>query len=47
LPRLPGSAHWNIATAVAHLSAQRQDPWAGYWNGRQSLAPAMKKLGYR
>jgi bifunctional non-homologous end joining protein LigD len=38
--------HWNIKTAVPHLSRVRKDPWAGCWKAKQSLKPAMKAIGY-
>ena len=47
LPTLKGGNHWTIATAREHLSFQRVDPWASYWTKRQTLATAMKILGFR
>jgi bifunctional non-homologous end joining protein LigD len=47
LPQLKGGAHWTIATAREHLSFQKEDPWAGYWKKRQTLAAPMKTLGFK
>jgi bifunctional non-homologous end joining protein LigD len=47
VPRLKGGAQWTIATAREALSFRKADPWAGYWDAKQSLAPAMSKLGFR
>ncbi|MEO8627063.1 MAG: DNA ligase D [Betaproteobacteria bacterium] len=47
LPNLKSGAQWSIATAHAHLTQQMTDPWAAYWNTKQSLEGAMKKLGFR
>ncbi len=47
LSRLKSGAEWGIATAREHLSFQAQDPWAGYWKCRQTLAKAMKILGFK
>jgi bifunctional non-homologous end joining protein LigD len=44
LGELKGGAHWTIATAREHLSFEREDPWAGYWTSKQSLAQALKLL---
>ena len=47
LPSLKSGAQWNIATAVDWLSQRQRDPWADYWNTRQTLAAAMKTLGFQ
>jgi bifunctional non-homologous end joining protein LigD len=46
LPKLKSGAQWTIATAREYLSFQTADPWADYWSSRQSLAGAMKRLGF-
>ncbi|MCW5659117.1 MAG: DNA ligase D [Burkholderiaceae bacterium] len=46
LASLKSGAQWTIANAREHLSFQKEDPWAGYWRSRQTLAKAMKRLGY-
>ena len=46
LPAIKGGAQWTISTALRFLAEQRADPWRQYWKVRQSLAPAMKALGY-
>ncbi len=46
LGSLKSGAQWTIATAREYLSFQQTDPWAGYWKSRQTLAGAMKKLGF-
>jgi bifunctional non-homologous end joining protein LigD len=47
LPALKGGADWTISNAHERATAQGNDPWAGYWNSRQTLAAAMKKLPAR
>ena len=47
LSSLKSGAHWSVATAREHLSSQRADPWAGYWNGAQTLTTAMQRLGFK
>lgn len=47
LGKLRGGAHWTIATAREHLSFQKTDPWAGYWQTKQTLAEPMKALGFK
>jgi bifunctional non-homologous end joining protein LigD len=47
LAKLSGGAQWTIFTAREHLSFQTVDPWAGYWKKKQSLAAAMKALGFK
>jgi bifunctional non-homologous end joining protein LigD len=47
VPGLKGGAQWTIATAREELSFRKSDPWAGYWEAKQPLGPAMKKLGFR
>ena len=44
---LKGGAQWTIATAREYLSFEQADPWAGYWTTTQTLAAAMKTLGYK
>ncbi|MEO5697118.1 MAG: DNA ligase D [Burkholderiaceae bacterium] len=46
LATLKSGAHWSIQTAREHLSFQRADPWRDYWKSRQTLATAMKRLGF-
>jgi bifunctional non-homologous end joining protein LigD len=46
LSSLKSGAQWSIATAREHLSFQKDDPWADYWKCRQTLAAAMRLLGY-
>ena len=41
---LKSAAQWTIATARDYLSFRKDDPWAGYWKAKQSLAGAMKAL---
>jgi bifunctional non-homologous end joining protein LigD len=45
LPDLKSSDHWTIATARDYLSFVKTDPWADYWQCRQTLTPAIKRLG--
>jgi bifunctional non-homologous end joining protein LigD len=47
LMALKGGAQWTIVTAREYLSFEQSDPWAGFWNARQTLAAAMKTLGLR
>ena len=47
LDSLRSGSQWTIATAREHLSFQRDDPWADYWNARQSLTRALKLLAFR
>jgi bifunctional non-homologous end joining protein LigD len=47
LPGLKSGAHFTVANARDHLAFQTQDPWATYWQSRQSLSAAMKLLGLR
>jgi bifunctional non-homologous end joining protein LigD len=44
LPSLTGGDHWNIVSAPGHLAGLREDPWVGYWKGKQSLKGAMRRL---
>jgi bifunctional non-homologous end joining protein LigD len=44
---LKGAAQWTIATARDYLSFEQADPWAGYWTSKQTLAAAMKTLGWK
>ncbi len=46
LGELKGGAQWSIATAREYLSFQTTDPWAGYWQAKQTLAAGMKILGF-
>lgn len=46
LRELKSGAQWTVATARERLSFQREDPWAGYRKSRQTLARAMKRLGW-
>jgi len=46
LRELKGGAQWSIATAREYLSFQTTDPWAGYWQAKQTLAAGMKILGF-
>lgn len=46
LDMLKRSDQWSVRTAREHLSFQTVDPWADYWTTRQTLAGAMKMLGY-
>lgn len=46
LPVLTGGNHWTIATAVSHLAARTEDPWADVQTTRQGLTAAMKVLGF-
>jgi bifunctional non-homologous end joining protein LigD len=46
LASLKSGAQWTIVNAREHLSFQKEDPWAGYWSCKQTLAQAMKRLGY-
>lgn len=47
LSSLKSGNQWSIVTAREYLSFQTDDPWLHYWRTKQSLAPAMKTLGYR
>lgn len=42
LAALKNSAQWTIANAREYLSFQQDDPGAGYWDCRQTLAHARK-----
>ncbi|MDR7333800.1 DNA ligase D [Roseateles asaccharophilus] len=45
LDTLKSGAHWTVKTAREYLSfAGGDDPWAGYWKARQTLAAAVKRL---
>ena len=46
LDSLRSGAQWTVSTAREHLSFHGADPWADYWKARQSLARAMKLLGF-
>jgi bifunctional non-homologous end joining protein LigD len=46
LSSLKSGAQWSIATAREYLSFQKDDPWADYGKSRQTLATAMRLLGY-
>jgi bifunctional non-homologous end joining protein LigD len=45
LPELTSAAHWTIRNAHERLESD-QDPWADYAKTRQTLAKAMKQLGF-
>jgi bifunctional non-homologous end joining protein LigD len=45
LGSLKGGAQWNIATAREHLSFEQADPWAGFFEAKQSIGAALKVLG--
>jgi bifunctional non-homologous end joining protein LigD len=45
LPALRSGAHWTIVNAHERLESG-EDPWAGYAKTRQTLAKAMKALGF-
>ena len=47
LPELKSGAQWTIANAREALSFQSEDPWATYRTTKQTLAKAMKRLGYQ
>ena len=44
---IKSGAQWTIATARDHLSFQTVDPWAEYWQQRQTLTVGMKRLGVK
>ena len=46
LPSLGGPDAWTIANALEHLESRQADPWADLAQAKQSLAAAMKTLGY-
>ena len=46
LGELKGGAQWSVTTAREYLSFQTTDPWAGYWQAKQTLAAGMKILGF-
>jgi bifunctional non-homologous end joining protein LigD len=41
---IKGGAQWTIANAREHLSFQAADPWADYWDAKQTLTQALKLL---
>lgn len=47
LPKLQSGAQWTIKTALQHLESEREDPWAGYWKAKQTLAAAMRAISYK
>jgi bifunctional non-homologous end joining protein LigD len=47
LPKLKRGDQWTIANAREYLSFQKTDPWSDYWKKKQTLAAAMRKLGYK
>ena len=47
LDKIKSGAQWTITTAREHLSFQTTDPWVDYWTTKQSIAAAMKALGFR
>lgn len=44
---LEGGAHWTIVDALTHLDRRADDPWAGYWNARQTLDAVMAALSVK
>lgn len=44
LAELNSGAQWSIATAREYLSFEKSDPWADYWQARQTLTAARKRL---
>jgi bifunctional non-homologous end joining protein LigD len=46
LMTLKGGAQWTVKTAREYLSFQKDDPWAAYWECRQTLTQAMSVLGF-
>ncbi len=46
LSKLKSGSHWSIITAREHLSFQKTDPWADYWQAKQTLAKPMRVLGF-
>ena len=46
LGSLKSGSQWTIRNAREHLSFQKEDPWASYWSNKQTLAKAIKRLGY-
>ncbi len=44
LPRLKSADQWTIANAREHLSFDPRDPWADYWQARQTLTQARRRL---
>ena len=47
LSALKSGSQWSIGTAREYLSFQKEDPWADFWKGKQTLREAMKVLGYK
>jgi bifunctional non-homologous end joining protein LigD len=35
--------HFNLRNVPERVAKQRKDPWAGYWDARQSLTRSMIK----
>jgi bifunctional non-homologous end joining protein LigD len=46
LMQLKGGGQWTIQTAREYLSFEQADPWAGYWQSKQTLTAGMKTLGF-
>ncbi|MBP0639618.1 DNA ligase D [Cupriavidus sp. AcVe19-6a] len=44
LPKLKNGAQWTIRDAREYLSFQVADPWASYWESRQTLTDAIARL---
>ncbi|WPB58320.1 DNA ligase D [Xylophilus sp. GOD-11R] len=44
LGALKSGSQWTIATAREYLSFQKEDPWAGYWKKKQTLAQGLRLL---
>jgi len=47
LPDLDSGAQWTVQTARDHLSSEKADPWAAYFQSKQSIAPGLKSLGVK
>ncbi len=47
LPSLKSGANWSIATGPEYLASRNADPWSGYWQKKQSLASAVRLLGFK
>lgn len=44
LSDVKSGSQWTVLNAREYLSFQKDDPWASYWNSRQSLVAAVKTL---
>jgi len=47
LPQLESGAQWTVRTATEHLLSEKADPWASYFQTKQSIAAGMKSLGVK